>query len=76
MKQFDKEKEWKFIISQTHGESPNSTNLMRRELLFIMQILLTKISEPQKDKIGIFLKKIYLKTKKQYLVNKTKTITK
>lgn len=36
-------KEWNFVVGETHSEKPNEANLARRELLFYMQILLSKI---------------------------------
>jgi len=64
---FNTNKEWSFIISQTHKEKPNKKNLLRRELLFILQCLLSK----SKNKFNIDLykkaKNFYLKFNKNYL---------
>jgi len=64
---FNTNKEWSFIISQTHKEKPNKKNLLRREFLFILQCLLSK----SKNKFNIDLykkaKKFYLKFNKNYL---------
>lgn len=61
------EKEWDFVIYETHKEKPNTNNLIKRELLFLIQILLSMISEPRKDIESVFLKNIYLKSKRKYL---------
>ncbi len=60
-------KEWDFVIFETHKEKPNTSNLIKRELLFVIQNLLNMISEPRKDTELVFLKKIYLKSKRKYL---------
>ena len=33
--------EWNFIVNETHRENPISNNLLKRELLFLLQILLS-----------------------------------
>ena len=65
MKSFDLEREWNFVVSETHREKPTAGNLLKRETLFTIENLLSKISE-EKNRKNAFLKEIYLKTKKQY----------
>ncbi len=60
MKKIDFDIEWKFIESEIRKEQPNKNNLLKRELLFILQTLLPDISNS-------FQKKIYLKSKQLYL---------
>jgi len=60
MIKFNFDREWKFIVNEIHKEIPSKNNLLKRELLFILQILLTKTSND-------FRKSIYMKSKKYYL---------
>ena len=53
------DKEWDFIIGEVHKEKPTKNNLLKRELLFILQILLANRNK--------FSQSIYLKSKKKYL---------
>ncbi|MDR3244042.1 MAG: hypothetical protein LBT79_04770 [Elusimicrobiota bacterium] len=57
MKNLDKE--WKFITTEVHREKPNKRNLLKRNVLFTMQILLTQ----RNTYIYSKLKEIYLKCK-------------
>jgi len=55
----DLTKEWNFIKREIHGEKPSKDNRLKRELLFVLQIMLsdtksTDISDYNK------LKEIYL----------------
>jgi len=54
MATFNLNKEWKFITTETHSKKDRK-DLIKREILFILQILLCKME------IGIYLKlkKIY-----------------
>lgn len=55
------DKEFDFIIKETHKEKASAKNFFKRRLLLAMQILL-----PKRDfKTYKFLKQIYLKTKKK-----------
>ena len=67
MKTVNIKEEWNFIIFETHNEKPNTSNIIKRELLFTLQNLLSKISSHKTSINNIFLKEIYLKAKKQYL---------
>ncbi|MEK7478695.1 MAG: hypothetical protein AAB626_02100 [Patescibacteria group bacterium] len=40
---FINQEEWNFIVVETHSEKPNKINLVKREILFSLQILLAKI---------------------------------
>lgn len=53
------EQEWSFIQSEIHKEKPNNKNILKRELLFILQILLSNFNS--------FNHSVYLKSKKMYL---------
>ena len=53
------DKEWEFIIFETHRKKSIITNFVKREVLFAMQVLLSK--SEIKNYFG--LKKIYLKYK-------------
>lgn len=59
--------EWDFVVTETHGEKPNAENLLKRELLFAFEILLSKIGTANTLSETDFLKHIYVKSKKQYL---------
>ncbi len=58
-------KEWNFVITETHNEVPNNRNLTKRETLFIMQVLLSKIKPMNKN--APFLKETYAKLKEHYI---------
>ncbi len=49
-------KMWDFIIIETHRKKVNSKNLIRREYLFALQILLAKIEGAKKEKNQPLLK--------------------
>lgn len=59
--------EWKFIIFETHRENANKKNRLKREILFLMQCSLNKLSE-KRVKDRLFLKMIYLKAKEKYIL--------
>jgi len=50
------DKEWDFIRAEVHGEKPNTSNRLKRETLFAMQIFLS----------NIFMQDYYYKLKKIY----------
>ena len=52
----DFNKEWKFITSETHKTKPTKTNATEREILFVMQVLLSR----SEKKNYLNLKKLYL----------------
>jgi len=54
MTTFNLNKEWKFIITETHSKRDRK-DLLKREILFVLQILLSKME-----------RKNYLKLKKIY----------
>lgn len=56
MNTFNFNNEWKFIISEIHNKKPSKSNLIKREILFSLQILLSKIE----IKNYLSLKKVYL----------------
>ncbi|MEO8399744.1 MAG: hypothetical protein ABI550_08035 [Ignavibacteriaceae bacterium] len=60
MKKLDLNKEWNFVISEIHNEKAKKNNVEKRELLFILQLLLT-------NSAGNFQKSIYLRTKERFL---------
>lgn len=53
------EHEWDFIKDETHKEKPTKNNILKRELLFILQILLSNMT--------CFNYLVYFKSKKMYL---------
>ena len=55
MNTFNLNREWKFIISETRDERPAKNNLIKRETLFGLQILLSKLE----IKNYLALKEIY-----------------
>ena len=56
--------EWKFIQSEIQKEKPSKKNRIKRELLFILQILLPKLYDKRQSGIQT---EIYKKTKEFYL---------
>ena len=60
------DREWKFVVFEFHNERPNGKNLLKREMLLILQIILTKISKLEQKNIN-FLKDIYNQTKEKYI---------
>ena len=60
MKNLNLKDDWIFLQSETHKEKPSTKNLMKRELIFSLQILLPNLKN-KKQKV------IYQKTKKFYL---------
>ncbi len=67
MNQFIINKEWDILIAETHKEKPNKNNLLKREILLILQTILTKISRLKEKRKVKFLKDIYSKTKEKYI---------
>ncbi len=55
----NKQKEWEFIVNETHKEKPNSKNLLKREKLFALQILLSKHDDSFYEQAYLKLKKLY-----------------
>jgi hypothetical protein len=55
MTNFDFNQEWKFITAEIHNKKYKTDNLIKREILFCLQILLTKMEK----KNYIALKEIY-----------------
>ena len=52
--------EWNFVVTETHGEKANAKNLLKRELLFALEILLSKIGTAKTLRETDFLKHIYV----------------
>ena len=67
MKKINLNREWEFIQFETHTLALRNIPILIRELLFIAQIILVKYSHAKTTKMKCFYKKIYLKTKKQYV---------
>lgn len=59
MEKMNLDKEWAFIKDEIHKEKPIKNNLLKRELLFILQILLSNTNS--------FNHSIYFKSKNRYL---------
>ncbi|MFH1325585.1 MAG: hypothetical protein ABIH49_02335 [archaeon] len=52
------EKEWNFITKETHKEKPTKENLLKREMLFALQVLLASRYEIDRE--------VYWKVKGMY----------
>ena len=52
---FNFEQEWEFITVEIHSEKPRETNLIKREILLALQVLLSGMEK----KNYFTLKKIY-----------------
>lgn len=61
MNNFNFNREWGFITAETHNKKPRKTNLVKREILFGLQILLSNLEI-----------KNYLKLKKVYCTENLK----
>ena len=59
MEKMNLDKEWVFIKDEIHKEKPIKNNILKRELLFILQILLSNTNS--------FKRSIYFKSKNRYL---------
>ncbi|MCM8760090.1 MAG: hypothetical protein NC906_10030 [Candidatus Omnitrophica bacterium] len=59
------EKEWEFVIRETHKK--RGSGKIRREVLFVLQILLSQIDSVKQDKEKDLLIEIYQRTKRYYL---------
>jgi len=53
------DQEWDFVITKTHSEKPSRANLAKREMLFALQILLSKIGAATEAGGGYSLNKNY-----------------
>jgi len=51
-------KEWDFIIAETHREKPRKTNVLKRESLFVLQILIKNRTRRLKTQGDFFEKKL------------------
>lgn len=60
--------EWDFITTEVHGEKPSKTNLSKREILFALQILLTKIGRTTEISKMHFLRENYFSLKEAYFL--------
>lgn len=67
MNRINLQKEWDFVVFETHKEKPNPKNLFKRRLLLIIQVLLDKMYSAKTIKEEAFLKEIYYMTKNRYL---------
>ncbi|MEK6898416.1 MAG: hypothetical protein AABX28_03615 [Nanoarchaeota archaeon] len=52
-------KEWNFITKEVHKEKPTKENLLKREMLFALQVLLASKYEINK-KVYAMAKKFYV----------------
>lgn len=59
MEKINLDKEWTFIKDEIHKKNPMKNNLLKRELLFILHILLLNTNS--------FNHSIYFKSKNRYL---------
>ncbi len=59
MNNFDFKQEWEFVTAETHNEKPRKNNLIKREILFGLQFLLSTMER----KKYLALKEIYCKEK-------------
>ena len=64
--------EWEFITAETHNEKSQKTNFIKREILFNLQILLSKIGMTTEASRDNFLGENYLALKKIYCTKNTK----
>ena len=55
--------EWDFIVTETHLEKPCGTNRLKREMLFVLQIILSKIQDTTPKQESNFLTKNYFALK-------------
>ncbi len=60
-------REWNFIVGATHNRKPYDKNYLPREILLILEVLLSKIEVEKTYSRILFLKQIYFKTKYFYL---------
>lgn len=51
--------EWNFITTEIHKEKPSKKNLAKRELLFTLELQLSKLSVSKNEKFYKELKEIY-----------------
>ena len=65
MKKINFKREWKFIQTEVHKERPNKRNQFKRELLFILQVLLSNSADS--NSVNDFRVFIYSKTKEKYI---------
>lgn len=63
--------EWDFVASETHSKKPSRANLTRREMLFTLQILLSKFDLAVKASKRNFLRQSYVKLKEIYCSERT-----
>lgn len=66
LKTINLNQEWDFIVTEINGEKPSKGNLIGREMLLIMQILLGGIALVTKAKERYLLRKNYLVLKRAY----------
>jgi len=59
MNNFNLEREWNFIINEIHSRRFKKTNLIKKETLFAMEVLLCKLM----IKTYLTLKRIYCEEK-------------
>ena len=59
------DKEWSFVVKETHSEKAGLKNLVKREILFALQVLLCKIATG-KARQQLALKRDYSLLKEWY----------
>lgn len=67
MNTIDFKQEWDFVVTQIHREKPSKTNLLKRESLFALQILLSKAEFATSTREFNFLRKNYFALKNLYM---------
>ncbi len=65
------DREWNFIVAETHREKPNNINKLKREVLFVLQILLSKIQATTSEQESNYLSKNYFVLKFHLQESKT-----
>lgn len=67
MTKFKLRNEWKFISSEINSFNDKNIPYLKREVLFMVQLILLRYCSLQSRFNKIFLKEVYQKTKMQYL---------
>ena len=60
-------KQWDFLVFEFHNEKPNGKNFLKREMLLMLQIILTKICRLKEKRKINFMEGIYSVTKEKYI---------
>lgn len=65
----DFDNEWKFIQSEVNGFNSSSVSLNQREIIFALQIILSRVGTLKDEAKRDFLTERYSDLKKVYLLN-------